>query len=226
MQHKKGFTLVELLIVIAIIIILLVAVLVNMKRQIDRANDAKRKADVYSINNAVEEYFNDRSGIPPQGSIDTCGGSALSPYLKQIPCDPVTRKSYGYFPSTTISNAYRLCAVLQDASDPAIAAIGCNGQQSCGVGGGFNWCLASGTSPSAVGTSDQGGGGGGGGGGTSFPTPSPTAGPGSFACSPPDFQGVSYCNSYADPEGSGCPVTFADRSCSNSCGNSANWCRQ
>lgn len=52
------------------------------------------------------------------------------------------------------------------------------------------------------------------------PTPRPK-GPGTYACSP---SGV--CNEYDDPkkEGYGCPVTFADRFCLDSCSDLAKRC--
>lgn len=59
---------------------------------------------------------------------------------------------------------------------------------------------------------------------TSVSAPSPTPrpkGPGTYACSP-----AGVCNEYADPkkEEYGCPVTFADRLCLDSCNDVAKRC--
>lgn len=221
--RKAGFTLMELLIVIAIIIILLVLVLINIRGELNHANDAKRKSDVYSLHNAMEEYNNDHSFFPAAGVLATCGGPQLAPYLKQIPCDPTTRQPYGYFPSNS-TGGYRICTILQDKTDPSIQSIGCGGASGCGLGGGYNWCLSSGTSPSAVGTADETGAGTGSGGGA--PTPTPNLSAGNWACAPPDFLGISYCNNYSNPGGAGCPLTFADNTCGNECGNPAIRCAQ
>jgi len=152
---RQGFTLIELLIVIAIIILLLIFVLINFQSQIAKANDAKRKSDLYVLHTAIEEYFNDHGVFPPQGKMSDCGGSDMTPYLKEIPCDPLNQSQYGYFLSPS-TGGYRICATLADTTDPAIAAIGCNGDARCGLPGPYNYCLATGTTPSAVGTPDEG----------------------------------------------------------------------
>lgn len=216
---RTGFTLIELLIVITIIMLLVVFILISLHGQIQKANDAKRKSSLFVLHNGIEEYNNDHGIFPPQDSVTGCGGPGLAPYVNQIPCDPVTRKPYGYFISGA-TGGYRVCAILENLTDPAIAAMGCGGPAKCGVPGGFNYCLSSGAPPSAVGTADQGssggynsappggGGGGGGGGGQQV---------NSWACAPPDSNGVSFCNYYSDPVGSGCPVTFIERTCNNEC---------
>lgn len=213
---RKGFTLIELLIVISIIIILLAFVLINIRGQIARANDAKRKSDLYTLKNVIEEYNNDHGVFPPTGAIDSCG-RAFYTYLNQIPCDPESRNPYGYFPSAS-TGGYRLCTILTDKTDPAIAVMGCAGSYGCGLIGGYNYCLAQGTTATAVGTADQSVG------VTATPTPTsggssltPTVAPNSYACAPPDLNGISYCNYYANPVGSGCGTTFTDRLCLNQC---------
>lgn len=211
---RKGFTLIELLIVITIIIILLAYILINIRLQIAKANDAKRKSDLFLIHNIFEEFYNDHNQYPGTGTIDKCG-DPFSTYLKQIPCDPVKHVAYGYFPDS--NGGYRLCAILENPADPAIAAMGCSGVDGCGVGGGFNYCLTQGVTSSEIIT--------GGGGvilGTPTPTPTPggsvpTPGTGSWACAPPDLNGISYCNYYADPVSAGCPRVYSEPTCNNDC---------
>src|SRR5947207_3056917 len=91
---EQGFTLSELLIVIAIVIIILMLILINLRIQLQKANDARRKADLNKIQKAYEDYYNDRTCYPDPGILDTCDGSQLAPYLKKVPCDPVRKNPY------------------------------------------------------------------------------------------------------------------------------------
>jgi prepilin-type N-terminal cleavage/methylation domain-containing protein len=236
MVKRNGFTLIELLIVISVIIVLLIYALMNLRGQTDRAADARRKSDLYRLHTAMEEYNNDHETYPPVSSIATCGGAQMAPYMATIPCDPKASTAYGYFPSAS-TGGYRVCAVLADTSDPVIAASGCGGPQGCGVGGGFNYCLSSGTTATAVGTADEvAAPPGSPGGPTATPTP---AGPGTptptinplynNACAPVDFTGISYCKSYSNPGpgGGDCPITYpSGTNCNNQCGNPAVRCSQ
>lgn len=64
--RKKGFTLVELLIVIALIAILSVAVLatINPIEQSNKARDAKFKNDAAEVLNALERYYTSQATYP------------------------------------------------------------------------------------------------------------------------------------------------------------------
>ena len=99
---KKGFTLVELLIVMAILITISVIMVgqLNPVGLIGKANDANRKKDLGRIKVAFEEYFNDK-GCYPSGALLTslnndsnCQSSVFRPWLGTWPCDPVSRKHY------------------------------------------------------------------------------------------------------------------------------------
>jgi prepilin-type N-terminal cleavage/methylation domain-containing protein len=61
---QQGFTIIELLIVIAIIGILAGLVLNNFQGAQAKARDVQRKADINAIHGKLEEYYNNNNGYP------------------------------------------------------------------------------------------------------------------------------------------------------------------
>jgi prepilin-type N-terminal cleavage/methylation domain-containing protein len=109
-KKNKAFTLIELLVVIAIVGILSGFIFVSMTSAINSAKDAKRKADLSSIEKALLVYGANHSGTYPYSALDTypcnltgstnlCANTnlstALSPYLGTLPTDP-NGTSYTY----------------------------------------------------------------------------------------------------------------------------------
>ena len=97
-MKRRGFTLIELVVVVAILALLLIITMMSWKNQLNKARDAQRKDDLQRISIAFEEYFSDFGCYPPENILDNCGGGELKPYLDKIPCDPVTDKPYEYVP--------------------------------------------------------------------------------------------------------------------------------
>ena len=98
---RQGFTLVELLVVMAILAILaMIAVgILNPRALMDKANDATRKKDLARIKVAFEEYINDTGCYPSQNLINNlaCKGGGFSSWgLNSWPCDPASRNSYNF----------------------------------------------------------------------------------------------------------------------------------
>ncbi len=215
-RRGPGFALAEILIVVAIIGIAQALLFTSWRTQVDRGNDAKRKSDLAHIKIAVEDYYNDNNCYPPESVFATCGGTELAPYLPKMPCDPVKKKPYSYVPlDGDPCTGYRLLTTLDNKADADIARVGCNGPDACGFGP-YNYGVSSGTVVVASGITVPGPG------PTATPTPTGAAPPPTyFACTP---QGA--CNVYADPIGSGCPVTYPEGTCANACGDPANRCAQ
>lgn len=69
MKNKKGFTLVELLVVIAIIGILAIIALPALFKNIEKAKIAKLEADISAIKSASLSYYADESKYTDGGMI-------------------------------------------------------------------------------------------------------------------------------------------------------------
>ena len=130
-KTNKGFTLVEILIVIAIIASLASVFISNFFASIARGRDSRRKQDLRSIVNALELYYNDLGRYPddlPAASIPfTHPDDENTIYLKETPKDPSTGVRYCY--ETADGNQYKLTAQLENIkdSDILLSPITCGG---------------------------------------------------------------------------------------------------
>ena len=69
-KNNKGFTLVEILVVIAIIGILAVVAVPSLFKNIEKAKIAELEADISAIKSAALSYYADTSGdLPDSGGI-------------------------------------------------------------------------------------------------------------------------------------------------------------
>lgn len=85
---RNGFTLLELIIVIAVIGILATIALPAMKDIPRRANEAALKTNLHTMRDVIDQYYADRGTYPPslQALVD-------DGYLRMIPYDPITKSN-------------------------------------------------------------------------------------------------------------------------------------
>src|SRR3989344_426424 len=107
LTRKKGFTLVELLMVIAIIGIFTSVVFVSLDGSRARSRDAVRVGDLKTLSYAVQTYFQENDGEFPD-SIDD-----LAPYYEggSVPADPLGDPYYYSFDAVT--RKYCLSTVME-----------------------------------------------------------------------------------------------------------------
>jgi general secretion pathway protein G len=82
---SRGFTLVELMIVISIILILLSFAVPAYQQSIRHAREAVLRDDLHQLRLLIDEYTYDKKKAPQ--SLDDLGSAG---YLKTIPKDPIT----------------------------------------------------------------------------------------------------------------------------------------
>lgn len=123
-MKNKGFTLIEILIVVAIIGVLTSLLMVNFIGARQRSRDGQRKSDLRQIQSALELYRADQgvypTGIPDCG-LPLQGGSPVVTYMQKTPCDPNStsgaKKPYDFIHSDT-TESYCLRSCLENTNDP------------------------------------------------------------------------------------------------------------
>lgn len=94
-RGEDGFTLIELVIVMAIIAILASIAVPSYLASVKSAKEAVLKEDLHVMRDAIDSYTMDK-GKAPQGLDDLVQAG----YLKSIPTDPMTHSSETWVTST------------------------------------------------------------------------------------------------------------------------------
>lgn len=125
---SRGFTLIELMVVITIIGLLASSVLVMFGNVRAKARDARRTADISALMKALELYNNDNIGYPTAASAVDVATLSLTPaYLDKLPVDPRNTGIYVY-QYQSISNTDGYGIVMGYERFPSIAG---DNDQTC-----------------------------------------------------------------------------------------------
>jgi len=122
-RRESGFTLIELVVVMAIIAILASLAIPIFTAQIQRAKEAVLREDLHVMRNAIDAYTMDK-GKAPQSLDDLVQAG----YLRAIPVDPMTHSSDTWVTDT--SDTYESV----DESEPGIDDVH-SGSQDAGSNG-------------------------------------------------------------------------------------------
>jgi len=165
-MKKRGFSLIEITVVVLVLGILAALVIPAVDRVLIKARDARRKADLMSIQLALESYFDD-NGYYPQSSCGwDCSGYRHSTsgaqwipeivtYLSSgvVPLDPRNNANpawtggnycytYGnvWKNSVTCKPSYDLIGQLENTRDPDRCAVKCYTFTSATTSINAPWC--------------------------------------------------------------------------------------
>ena len=122
---QKGFTLVELLVVMGILALLLAITLIaiNPSRQFNLAQDTKRRSDIVQISNAIYQNEAEHAGVFTIGSTpftipltpapisntgaDICEG-IIPNYMPALPQDPTSNNGAAIISCTSYDTGYTI----------------------------------------------------------------------------------------------------------------------
>jgi type II secretion system protein G len=158
MDMKKGFTLIEIMVVIAILGILITMISGSFLASQKKSRDLKRKSDVIQVGKALELYFNDRGRYPAanMGVMTGCGDPATlidcpwgsiwsntttSPntvYMAKLPTD--TTGQHYYYDSDAGGTYYQIFARLENTEDIDVHKVGTTIQTYTGTVCGTGEC--------------------------------------------------------------------------------------
>lgn len=151
-MKRNGFTLIELMVVMAILAILLGLGAGSFITAQKKGRDNTRKSNLRAIANALELYYNDKGKYPASdasGGIVGCGADAAPTacsvngvfsdangtiYMPQLPTDPAPAKRYYYLSAG--ASQFQIYASLENAQDPTLIVTAYN----CASGSGSSLC--------------------------------------------------------------------------------------
>ena len=130
LYRERGFTLMELMIVMVIMSILAAIVMGNYATSTKRGRDNRRKSDLKNITTALETYYNDKGAYPTgvSGVINGCSTGDTQPcpwgsqfvdsqgtlYMVELPQDPIDTFTYYYVSG---GQSYSIYAKLENTLD-------------------------------------------------------------------------------------------------------------
>ena len=123
-SSQKGFTLIELIVVVTIIGILAGVAIANVKFAQQKAREAALRHDLFTLRKAIDDYYADKQKYP-----ENLQALKSEHYLRDIPKDPITMQADWEEVAATIDPT---------GTDPTAAPIDPTADTESGPGGIFD----------------------------------------------------------------------------------------
>jgi general secretion pathway protein G len=105
-RNTRGFTMIELLIVMTVIVVLASMAMVGYRNSVRRSQEAVLKENLFRMRDAMDQYYADKNKWPGDLSELVSEG-----YIREIPEDPITKSK----------DTWRTEQAEPDANNPASA---------------------------------------------------------------------------------------------------------
>ena len=106
LRQSRGFTLIELMIVMTIIVTLATIAMVQYRQSVLMAREAVLKDDRFKMRDAIDQYYADKTQYP-----STLDDLVSSGYIRAMPKDPITNST----------STWQAVPAEPDPSNPSVA---------------------------------------------------------------------------------------------------------
>jgi len=91
MMRARGFSMIELMVALAILAMILSIAVPRYFGNIDSTKESVLREDLYVMRDAIDKYFSDNGKYP-----DTLDDLVTKRYLRAIPVDPLTQSAHSW----------------------------------------------------------------------------------------------------------------------------------
>lgn len=88
LRGVRGFTMIELLVVVTLIVVLASVGMVSYRNSVTRTEEAVLKENLFRMRDAIDQYYADKNKYP-QALADLVSNG----YLREVPRDPMTKSA-------------------------------------------------------------------------------------------------------------------------------------
>jgi general secretion pathway protein G len=88
MRSNRGFTLIEVLVVITLIVVLASMGMASYQNSVQRSREAVLREDLFRMRDAIDQYYADKTKYP-----QSLADLVTDKYLREIPKDPITNSA-------------------------------------------------------------------------------------------------------------------------------------